>query len=126
EFPELNAAQSKPAQLQDTCFDDQGGVLATGKDVWHGNWKEVGDGKKALKRGVCAEHYAIFSNSRIQAEGPWQGSVFKCYKIPFEQAIKQGMYAGINLAEQLTSLRAIFSQGVCDYSQGDAGRPSDL
>lgn len=126
EFPELNAAQSKPAQLQDTCFDDQGGVLAKGKDVWHGNWNDVDYGKKSLKRGKCAEHYAIFSNSRIQAEGPWQGSVFKCYKIPFDQAIKQGMYGDIDLAEQLTSLRAIFPQGVCDYSQGDAGRPSDL
>ena len=36
------------------------------------------------------------------------------------------MYADIDLAEQLASLRTIFSQGVCDYSQGDAGRPSDL
>ena len=126
EFPKLNAAQSKPTQLKDTCFDDKGAVLAEGKDVWDGNWNDVGYGNEMLKRGACAEHYAIFSNSRIQAEGPWQGSVFKCYKIPFEQAIKQGMYGGIELAEQLTSLRAIFSQGVCDYSQGDAGRPSDL
>jgi hypothetical protein len=126
EFPELNAGQSKPAQIQDTCFDDKGGVIAQGKGVWHGNWNGAGSGDKTLKRGACADYYTIFSNSRIQAEGPWQGSIFKCYKIPFEQAIKQGMYGDIDLAEQLTSLRAIFAQGVCDYSQGDLGRPRDL
>ncbi|MCJ8297095.1 MAG: DUF6351 family protein [Colwellia sp.] len=125
-FPELNAAQSKPIQLQDTCFDDQGEILAQGEGVWHGNWNEPDLDKKSLKRGACAEHYAIFSNSRIQAEGPWQGSVFKCHKIPFEQAVKQGMYGEIDLSEQLNDLRAIFASGVCDYSQGDAGRPKDI
>ncbi|NQZ25540.1 MAG: hypothetical protein HRT55_04395 [Colwellia sp.] len=126
QFPELNAAQSKPIQLQDTCFDDQGEILAQGEGVWHGNWNESDSSKKPLKRGACAEHYAIFSNSRIQAEGPWQGSVFKCHKIPFEQAVKQGMYGDIDLTEQLNDLRAIFASGVCDYSQGDAGRPQDI
>ena len=126
QFPELNAAQSKPIQLQDTCFDDQGEILAQGEGVWHGTWNESDSSKKPLKRGACAEHYAIFSNSRIQAEGPWQGSVFKCHKIPFEQAVKQGMYGDIDLTEQLNDLRAIFASGVCDYSQGDAGRPQDI
>ena len=126
QFPELNAAQSKPIQLQDTCFDDQGEILAQGEGVWHGNWNEPDLDNKSLKRGACAEHYAIFSNSRIQAEGPWQGSVFKCHKIPFEQAVKQGMYGEIDLSEQLNDLRAIFASGVCDYSQGDAGRPKDI
>ena len=126
QFPELNAAQSKPIQLQDTCFDDQGEILAQGEGVWHGIWNESDSSKKPLKRGACAEHYAIFSNSRIQAEGPWQGSVFKCHKIPFEQAVKQGMYGDIDLTEQLNDLRAIFASGVCDYSQGDAGRPQDI
>ncbi|PKI15911.1 DUF6351 family protein [Colwellia sp. 12G3] len=126
QFPELTAGQSKPPQIQDTCFDNKGEVLAQGKGVWQGNWSDASSGDKRIKRGACAQHYAIFSNSRIQAEGPWQGSIFKCYKIPFEQAIKQDMYGDIELAEQLTSLRAIFAQGVCDYSQGDLGRPSDL
>ena len=126
QFPELNAAQSKPVQLQDACFDDNGEVLAQGKDVWQGNWSSVASGSAAVTRGACADHYEIFSNSRIQAEGPWQGSIFKCHKIPLDQAIKQGMYGEVDLAEQLTSLREIFSQGVCDYSQGDVGRPSDL
>lgn len=125
-FPELNVAQSKPIQLQDACFDDKGEVLAQGKDVWHGSWDVKRNDSKELKQGACAKHYAIFSNSRIQAEGPWLGSVFKCHKIPLKQAIIQGMYGDVDLAEQLAALQQIFSQGVCDYAQGDAGRPSDL
>jgi len=126
EFPELNAAQSKPAQLQDACFDDKGEVLAQGKDVWHGSWNAKRSEEVSLKQGACAKHYAIFSNSRIQAEGPWQGSVFKCHKVPLKQAIKQGMYGDIDLAEKLSDLQEIFTQGVCDYSQGDVGRPKDI
>ncbi|ALO36274.1 hypothetical protein CMT41_17195 [Colwellia sp. MT41] len=126
QFPELNAAQSKPVQLQDTCFDDKGEVIAQGKGVWQGKWNQVGYEKKSLNRGACAEHYAIFSNSRIQAEGPWQGSVFKCYKIPLAQAIKQGMYGSIDLTKHLKDMQVIFASGVCDYSQGDAGRPKDI
>ncbi|KGJ92242.1 DUF6351 family protein [Colwellia psychrerythraea] len=126
QFPELSAAQSKPVQLQDTCFDDKGQVLAQGQGVWNGNWNAVANGLKVLKRGACAKHYAIFSNSRIQAEGPWQGSIFKCHKIPLALAIKQGMYGDIKLAEQLTALQDIFSHGVCDYAQGDVGRPKDI
>jgi len=126
QFPELTAAQSKPVQLKDACFDDQGEVIAEGKGVWHGDWNTVSNGQKVLTRGTCAQHYEIFTNSRIQAEGPWQGSIFKCHKIPLTRAIKQGMYGGIELTEQLPALQRIFSQGVCDYGQGDAGRPSDL
>jgi len=126
EFPELNAVQSKPAQLQDACFDDKGEVLAQGEGVWHGSWDVKRSETRELKQGACAKHYAIFSNSRIQAEGPWQGSVFKCYKIPLKQAIKQGMYGDIELSGQLTSLQEIFSGGVCDYGRGDSGRPKDI
>jgi len=126
EFPELNAVQSKPAQLQDTCFDDEGDILARGKNVWHGSWNAKRSKTKELQQGACVKHYAIFSNSRIQAEGPWQGSVFKCHRISLKQAIKQGMYGDIELAGQLNSLQQIFSQGVCDYSQGDSGRPKDI
>lgn len=126
EFPELSAGQSKPVQLQDTCFDDKGEVLAQGKGVWNGNWSEVSLGNQVSQRGACAEHYAIFSNSRIQAEGPWQGSIFKCHKISLPDAIKQGMYGDIDLSEYIHEIRAIFAQGVCDYAQGDAGRPNDI
>ncbi|WP_019029770.1 DUF6351 family protein [Colwellia piezophila] len=126
QFPELSASQSKPVQLQDACFDNKGEVIAQGEGVWHGHWNEVGFGRTNLKRGACAERYAIFSNSRIQAEGPWQGSVFKCHKIPLEQAIKRGMYGAIDLTTHLNDLRVIFVNGVCDYAQGDAGRPKDI
>ncbi len=126
QFPELNAAQSKPLQLEDTCFDDKGDVLAQGEGVWHGSWNAKRSNTKELQQGACAKHYAIFSNSRIQAEGPWQGSIFKCHKVPLKQAIKEGMYGDIDLANNLADLHEIFSDGVCDYSQGDVGRPEDI
>ena len=96
------------------------------RGVWQGSWSAALSDGVALKQGACAKHYAIFSNSRIQAEGPWQGSVFKCHKIPLEQAIKTGTYGTIDLTEHLNDLQAIFAGGVCDYSQGDAGRPKDI
>ena len=126
QFPELSAAQSKPQQLQDSCFSADGEVLAQGKSVWHGSWNAKHSEEILGRLGECAKHYAIFSNSRIQAEGPWQGSVFKCHKISLAQAIKQGMYGDIDLTTHLNDLQEIFAQGVCDYSQGDAGRPEDI
>jgi len=119
EHPELSAGQSKPEQLKDSCFDASGRVIAEGEGVWHGSWNNQ-------REGACAQHYAIFSNSRIQAQGPWQGSVFKCHKISLTQAIKQGLYASIELGKYLDELQEIFSGGVCDYTQGDAGRPKDI
>jgi hypothetical protein len=119
ENPELSAGESKPEQLQDSCFDASGRVIAQGEGVWHGNWNNQ-------QEGVCAQHYAIFSNSRIQAQGPWQGSVFKCHKIPLTQAIKQGLYADVKLDDHFDELQEIFADGVCDYTQGDAGRPKDI
>ncbi|QBG36067.1 DUF6351 family protein [Litorilituus sediminis] len=119
ENPALTASQARPEQLQDACFDEQGKVIAKGRGVWHGKWNNE-------REGSCAQHYAIFSNSRIQAEGPWQGSIFKCQTIPVEQAIKQGVYGDIDISSQLAQLKEIFANGVCDYSKMDAGRPSDI
>ncbi len=119
QFPALSALQSKPTELVDACFDESGEVMAQGDDVWHGHWNNK-------LEGACAKSYAIFSNSRIQAEGPWQGSIFKCQRMPIAQAIKQGLYGDIDLTTQLHELRKIFSEGVCDYSKEDAGRPNDI
>lgn len=128
--PTLSAVATKPKQLQDACFDSQGTVIAQGKNVWQGTWnidpKNIAEAEHINKQGACAKTYPIFSNSRIQAEGPWQGSIFKCHKMPLSQAIKQGMYGDIELSEHLSELQLIFADGVCDYSQGDLGKPADI
>jgi len=36
------------------------------------------------------------------------------------------MYADIELTEHFDELQEIFVDGVCDYTQGDAGRPKDI
>ncbi len=125
--PKLSAVESKPKQLQDTCFDEHGKAIAQGEGVWHGTWLLAHKAKADISgQGTCAKTYAIFSNSRIQAEGPWQGSIFKCHTISLTQAIEQGMYDDIDLTERLADLQSIFADGVCDYNQGDAGRPIDI
>ncbi|TPH13481.1 DUF6351 family protein [Litorilituus lipolyticus] len=119
EEPTLSVSQAKPAQLQDICFDEQGNIIAQGKSVWDGHWNQRAEGE-------CAKAYAIFSNSRIQAEGPWQGSIFKCQLISVAQAIAQGFYGSINVTDHLDELKTIFASGVCDYRKEDAGRPNDI
>ena len=42
-----------------------------------------------------------------------------------DEAIDAGVYEGISLTEQnIERLKEIFPDGVCDYTQGDAGRPA--
>ena len=117
--PKLAAWQVKPNELTDTCFDEQGQVIAAGTKVWHGSWNQQPAGK-------CAQHFPPFSNSRVMAGGPWSGSIFSCHKVPVTQAIKQGVYGDIDMSSYQQKLTQIFPDGVCDYQQGDQARPSQL
>jgi len=117
DYASLKAA--KPASLQDSCFGADGELLHAGKGVWDGEW----NGKP---QGACQARYPTYSNSRIQAGGPWIGSIFKCQLISVEQAIANGVYGNLEMQPLLSELQAVFPTGVCDYSQGDAARPGDL
>lgn len=109
----------KPENLADTCFDSNGKPMHQGEKVWDGQWNNK-------EKGACTSQYAIFSNSRIQADGPWQGSVFSCHLIPVEQAIEQGFYGNIDMKDALPQLNQIFPNGVCDYRRGDRARPENI
>lgn len=119
QLPEEPIWKVKPEHLSDTCFDSEGTPMHQGANVWDGQW----NGKE---NGACTSQYNIFSNSRIQADGPWQGSVFSCHLISVEQAIKQGFYGSVDMMDSLAQLKQIFPNGVCDYSQGDLARPSNI
>jgi hypothetical protein len=115
--PDAGVASNKPARAVDRCFNADGSEFAAGNDVWDGILDAYPD-------GVCTTRFPIYSTSRIVAGGPFKGSIFKCQLIPVAEAIAQGQYGGWELtpAEQ-AMLGQIFPDGVCDFSQPDAGLP---
>jgi hypothetical protein len=116
--PGAGVAANKPPLATDRCFDAAGNEIASGDDVWAG----ILDGEPA---GACTQQFPIFATSRIVAGAPLKGGVFKCQLKPVAQAIADADY-GVwtpDAAQQLM-LEQIFPQGVCDYSQPDAGRPA--
>jgi hypothetical protein len=115
--PEGGVAGNKPLRAVDRCFDLGGNEIAAGDDVWDG----ILDGDEP---GVCTEQFQVYGTSRIVAGGPFKGSIFKCHLKPVADAIADDDY-GVwtpSLVEQ-AMLEGIFPDGVCDFSQPDAGLP---
>lgn len=111
--------RAKPIMAKDTCFAENGNIIASGKGVFNGDWNHQ-------ENGTCTNRFPIYSNSRIKAGAPWQGSIFKCHTIPIETAIENGMYGDLDLYEKVSVLKQTFPNGVCDYTLGDMGRPKHL
>ncbi len=101
----------KPHAAYDACLDYEGQVIYSGDDAWDG----ILDDKPA---GPCTKQFPIHTTSRIEAGEDMRGELFKCPLKSVEQAISEGDY-GNNLftEEQTTRLKAIFPDGVCDYSE---------
>ncbi|HSG82225.1 MAG TPA: DUF6351 family protein [Gemmatimonadota bacterium] len=117
--PSLGAAGNKPPLAVDRCFDHNGDELAHGAGVWNG----IIDSNPP---GSCTTEFQIYSTSRRVAGGPFEQSIFKCQLIPVDQAIGRGFYGVWTPAPAETAaLWAIFPQGVCDYTQPDAGLPPE-
>jgi len=107
---------AKPESLHDACIGSQGEILFEGDNVWDGEWNN-------RLPGECSKVFPIYSNIRVQAGGPWAGSIFKCGRIPVANAIKNGTYGDITITPYLQKLESIFPDGVCDYNQGDIAKP---
>jgi hypothetical protein len=115
--PDAGVAANKPPLATDRCFDAAGNEIAAGHDVWAGI---LDDGPA----GACTGTYPVFSTSRIVAGGPIKGGVFKCELQPVAQALADGVYGSWTPDPvQLATLTTIFPDGVCDYTQPDAGLP---
>lgn len=111
---------NKPDAAVDLCVDAAGNVIGEGPDAWAG----ILDNKEA---GPCTQAFPLYSTSRIVAGGDIKGDVFKCYLIPVEEAIERGFYDPVVIdAPTQAALEQTFPNGVCDYNQGDMGRPDDL
>lgn len=117
--PELDLEANKPAEAVDKCYLADG-TEYQGPGVWDGIIDDNPD-------GACTQAFHMFSTSRIVAGGDIKGDIFKCRLIPVEEAIARGYYGGVEInAETQALLETIFPDGVCDYSQGDAGRPEGI
>ncbi|MBT8078539.1 MAG: hypothetical protein KJO31_08165 [Gammaproteobacteria bacterium] len=117
--PDLGPVSSKPADAQDRCYSDAGGIIASGDDVWDGAWNR-------RENGECMETYPIYSHPRIEAGDDYIGDIFKCHLQSIDAAIDRGLYAPVNVLPYRDELMRVFPDGVCDYSRGDAARPPDL
>lgn len=100
----------RPEQANDRCFMSDGTLIAAGQDVWNGAWNGLAD-------GACMKRYPSYGTSRSQAGEGLRGDLFKCQRIPVEDALARGDYAPVDMAPHLTRLKQIFPDGVCDYRQ---------
>jgi hypothetical protein len=108
---------NKPVHAADLCVDAGGLEIGSGDNVWDGILNDNAD-------GVCTQAFPLHSTSRIVAGGDIKGDVFKCFLQPVEEAIADGVYGDVVFNQsELFILGKIFEDGVCDYSQGDMGRP---
>jgi hypothetical protein len=118
--PERGVAGNKPRAAVDSCFAADGRLIAAGDDVWAGILDEG-------PPGACTQLFPIYATSRIVAGGPIEGGIFKCFLQPVDAAVARGLYAPrVPTPQQVTRLRQIFPDGVCDYTKGDAGLPPEL
>lgn len=117
ENPSHGVAGNKPAAAVDSCFDSTGALIYAGEDAWAGI---LDDGPP----GPCTSVMPVFSTSRIVAGAPITGDIFKCHRISVGDAVAAGFYGSVMFTPiQLAQLGVIFTDGVCDYAQGDSRRP---
>jgi len=117
ERPWRGVAGNKPSRAVDRCFTTTGAEIAAGDDVWDGILDDE-------PPGACTQLFPIQRSSRIVAGGPIEGGIFKCGLQSVDEAIAAGAYGTwAPSAAEKARLEQIFPAGVCDWSQGDVGRP---
>jgi hypothetical protein len=115
--PERSVARNKPARAVDSCFDTNGNLIASGRNVWDGVLDDRPD-------DACTQHFPVYSSSRRQAGGPYEGGVWKCQLQSVDRAIRKGLYGDWQpTGTEKARLEQIFPDGVCDYTKPDAGGP---
>ena len=96
-----------------------GNIIATGKNVWDGDWNHKNDGK-------CTKRYPPFKTSRQVAGEDIKGLVLKCQRQSVDKAINQALYAPVDMKPYSAELKQLFPDGVCDYSKPGEGFPRGL
>lgn len=96
--------RARPAELNDGCWDRDGAWISD-SDVFN-------------PESRCNTIYPYFANPRIIAGAPFTDDVVKCTLKP----IDADDYAEPLTAGQLDRLRAVFPDGVCNYTTTGVGR----
>lgn len=101
--------RAKPSDLVDACFTNKGTVKIAQLQVYQGNT-------------TCNMLYPAFSTPRMVAGEPLENNVLKCQLMPIDRQSYKVKFTSSEYAQ----LKAIFPQGVCDYSEPGIGqRPTD-
>jgi len=102
---QVKIRRAKPSDLVDACFTNNGTVKIAELQVYRG-------------ATTCNSLYPAFSTPRMVAGEPLTNNVLKCQLKP----IDFGDYAVVFTAAEKAQLKAIFPQGVCDYSKPGVGQ----
>jgi len=98
--PSLKHIQrTKPSDLVDACFTNQGTVKIAQLQVYQG-------------ATTCNQLYPAFSSPRLVAGEPLANNVLKCRLKPINLRDYKVTFTSTDAAQ----LKAIFPQGVCDYT----------
>jgi hypothetical protein len=95
----IKVMRNKPASLKNQCWDAAGAV--------HDHPFALND------PGVCNTLFPVHADPRIVAGGPRAGDILKCQRKP----VRAGDYQVTFTTAELARLKAIFSDGVCDWSK---------
>jgi len=100
----LAVVQAKPADLVDACWTPSGRKIVE---------RQTYDGP-----GECNRLYPAHASPRLVAGAPLTGDVISCTRRPVEPAA----YTHPLTAAQLARLKAVFPDGVCDWTQPGRGQ----
>jgi hypothetical protein len=101
--------RAKPSDLVDACFTNKGAVKIAELQVYQLDT-------------TCNQLYPAFSTPRMVAGEPLANDVLKCELRPIDLSLYKVRFTAAEAAQ----LKAIFPQGVCDYSKPGVGqRPPD-
>jgi hypothetical protein len=97
--------QAKPSDLVDNCWDTRGEERVN-----------VRESLSPDGTGTCGEIYPAYSTARLVAGAPLANDIVSCQLEPLDPADYEVSFTDGEWAE----LEAIFPDGVCDWSRGDA------
>jgi Tannase-like family of unknown function (DUF6351) len=95
----VKVIRNKPAWVKDAC--------------WEANGTKHEETFTLTGPSVCNALFPINSNVRLQAGGTLSGSILKCHLKPIDAADYRVAFSRLEIAR----LKAIFPQGVCDWSK---------
>jgi hypothetical protein len=97
-------AAARPVDLTDACWSDDG--------------EKIAEKRTYASKGRCAQMFPLHGDPRIAAGAPLKEDILKCALKPVDAKD----YVHPLTTEQLGRLKAIFPQGVCDYSAPGIGQ----